>query len=232
GLTFPFYGYTMTDTLVTSDGTLAFSLPNQQYAGPIGRCFPTGEFHFFTIAPFRTDLDPSLGGAVRYGTIDGGKTFVLSYEQVPPHTGPAGATYTFQVLLHDDGRIVFQYHDLAALPGKLAVGLQRSPEETQQIGCGSTTPIANQLAITFQPQLNAAAWLSAPIDAGAVPPVTQREITATLQWARPLLVARQHGRIEITSNDPIRSVLVVDVGADMLPPPHERLLILPGKPDT
>jgi hypothetical protein len=58
GLEFPFYGYTVTDTLVTSDGTMAFSLPNQQYDGPIGRCFPTSEFHFFVIAPFRADLDP------------------------------------------------------------------------------------------------------------------------------------------------------------------------------
>ncbi|HEU5086718.1 MAG TPA: carboxypeptidase regulatory-like domain-containing protein, partial [Roseiflexaceae bacterium] len=30
GIEFPFYGYTVTDTLVTSDGSLAFSLPNQQ----------------------------------------------------------------------------------------------------------------------------------------------------------------------------------------------------------
>jgi hypothetical protein len=146
GIEFPFYGYIMTDTLVTSDGTLAFSLPSQQYSGPIGRCFPMNEFHFFVIAPFRADLDPSKGGAVRYGTIDGGTTFVLSYEQVPLHTGPANATYTFQVLLHEDGRIVFQYHDLAALPAKLGVGVQRSAEETQTIGCGSATPIGNQLS--------------------------------------------------------------------------------------
>ena len=230
GIEFPFYGYTVTDTLVTSDGTLAFSLPNQQYNGPIGRCFPTSEFHFFVIAPFRADLDPSKGGAVRYGTIDGGTTFVLSYEQVPAHSGPAGATYTFQVLLHDDGRIAFQYHDLAALPAKLGVGVQRSPEVSQEIGCGSATPIANQLAITFQPQLNAATWLHTPIDQGTALPNAQAEITATLQWARPLPRAIQRGRIEISSNDPIRSLIVLNIRADMLSPPYEHLLLLPGNP--
>jgi subtilisin family serine protease len=229
GITFPFYGYAMTDTLVTSDGTLAFSLPNQQYGGPFGRCFPTGEFHFFAIAPFRADLDPSRGGTVRYDTIDDGTTFVLSYEQVPAHIGPAGATYTFQVLLHDDGRIVFQYRDLAALPAQLSVGVQRSPEDAQAIGCGSAAPIANQLAIAFQPQLNAASWLRAPIDEGITLPTAQREITATLQWSRPFSDTVQHGRIEISSNDPIRSVIVVHVRADMRPPPYEQLLILPGK---
>ncbi len=227
GIEFPFYGYTLTDTLVTSDGTLAFSLPNQQYNGPIGRCLPTSEFHFFVIAPFRADLDPSQGGVVRYATIDGGTTFVLNYEQVPAHSGPAGATYTFQVLLHDDGRIVFQYHDLAALPAKLGVGMQRSPEDAQAIGCGSATPIANQLAVTFLPELTATAWLHTPIDQGIALPNAQAEITATLQWARPRPRAIQRGRIEISSNDPIRSVVVLNIRADMLPPPYEHLLILP-----
>jgi hypothetical protein len=228
GLDFPFYGYTVTDTLVTSDGTLAFSLPNQEYKGLIGRCFPVSEFHFFMIAPFRADLDPSQGGAVRYGTINDGTTFVLSYEQVPLHSGPADATYTFQVLLHDDGRIVFQYHDLAALPGTLGVGVQRSPEDAQAIGCGSATPITNQLAITFQPQLNAATWLHTPIAQGTALPNAQAEITATLRWARPFPQTIQRGRIEISSNDPIRSVIVLNIRADMLPPPYEHLLILMG----
>jgi subtilisin family serine protease len=229
GIEFPFYGYTVTDTLVTSDGTLAFSLPNQQYSGPIGRCFPIGEFHFFTIAPFRADLDPSKGGAVRYGRSDDGKTFVLSYEHVPPHGGPDGVTYTFQVLLHDDGRIVFQYHDLAALPAKLGVGVQRSPEDTQEIGCGPNTPIADQLAIAFQPQLNAATWLDAPIAQGVALPTAQQEITATLQWIRPYPRGIQRGRIAISTNDPIRPLTIVSIQADMLPPPHEHLLILPGE---
>ncbi|HEU5099193.1 MAG TPA: peptidase S8, partial [Roseiflexaceae bacterium] len=230
GLEFPFYGYTVTDTLVTSDGTLAFSLPNQQYSGPIGRCFPISEFHFFTIAPFRADLDPTRGGAVRYGTIDDGKTFVLSYENVPLHSGPDGATYTFQVLLHDDGRIVFQYRELAALPALLGVGIQRSPEDAQAIGCGPATPIADQLAIAFQPQLNATTWLDAPIDQGLALPTAQAEITATLHWNRPFPRGIQHGRIAISSNDPMRSLTIVSIHADMLPPPYEHLLILPGAP--
>jgi hypothetical protein len=230
GIEFPFYGYTVTNTLVTSDGTLAFSLPNQQYSGPIGRCFPVSEFHFFTIAPFRADLDPAKGGAVRYGTIDAGKTFVLSYEQVPQHDGPDGATYTFQVLLHDDGRIVFQYRDLAALPADLGVGVQRSPEDGQQIGCGATTPIGDQVAITFQPQLNAATWLQAPVSSGATLPTTQQEITATLQWRRPFPQRVQRGRIEISTNDPIRPLTIVTIRAAMLSPPHEHMLLLLGKP--
>jgi hypothetical protein len=89
GFEFPFYGYTVTDTLVTSDGTLAFSLPNQQYAGPIDRCFPTGEFHFFVIAPFRADLDPSL----RVSLLDRLEwTTILVVRLQVPHVDRAGAS--------------------------------------------------------------------------------------------------------------------------------------------
>jgi subtilisin family serine protease len=228
GIRFPFYGYVLTDTLVTSDGAMAFSLPNQQYSGPTGRCFPTGEFHFFVIAPFRADLDPGQGGTIRYGTINNGTTFVLSYEQVPLHGDSSGATYTFQVLLHDDGQIVFQYHDLAALPASLSVGVQRTPDDTQAIGCGSATPIAGQLAITFRPQLNAATWLDVPIAEGEVLPSAQAAITATLQWARPLWPAVQRGRIEISSSDSLHPVIVLNIRAEMLPTPHEQLLVLVG----
>jgi subtilisin family serine protease len=230
GMSFPFYNYTMTETLVTTDGMLAFSIPTQQYSGPLSHCFPASEFHFYTIAPFRTDLDPSRGGAIRYGTVDGGTTFVLSYEKIPLHNGPANATYTFQLLLHPDGRIIFQYGQLAALPLDLSAGVQQSPNVFQQIGCGSTTPIGQQLAIELQPQVNTSQWLRAPVAEGQVPAVSQQTITATLDWVRPGMNDFEYGRIEITSNDPIRSRLMVPVQVDMLPAPHEIWLWISSGP--
>jgi hypothetical protein len=228
GISFPFYSYTMTETLVTADGTLAFSIPTQQYNGPLSRCFPAGEFHFYTIAPFRADLDPSKGGAIRYGTIDGGSTFVLSYENIPLHSGPADATYTFQLLLRSDGRIIFQYGELAALPADLSAGVQESPEVFQQLGCGTTAPIGQQLAIELQPQVNAAQWLAAAVEEDQVLPMSRQPITATLSWVRPGPSDSEHGRIEITSNDPIRSPIIVSVQADMQAAPYETWLWIGG----
>ncbi len=98
-LDFPFFSYSFTETLVTSNGMLAFDRPlstDQE----VSSCLPDDRIYFYLIAPFRTDLDPSRGGQIRYGTLADRRTFVLSYENIPLHNGPLAATYTFQVLLH------------------------------------------------------------------------------------------------------------------------------------
>jgi hypothetical protein len=222
-IAFPFYNYVMTDTVVTSNGTLAFSTPNPPYNGLWRRCFPDTNIFFYEIAPFRADLDPSRGGSVRYGTADGGRVFVLSYENVPLHTGPASQTFSFQVLLHPDGRIVFQYQKLAELPSLLAVGVQNSATDYQELGCGADIPLHDGLAIELRPQTSAGYWMELDRSGGTIAPAGKQVVTATLGWVRagaePL-----RGRIEITSNDAIRSRLIVPINATMQPAPGEVFL--------
>jgi hypothetical protein len=221
GITFPFFSYSYTETLVTSDGTLAFSLPFQ-YDGPSSNCLPADEIYFYLIAPFRADLDPARGGSIRYATLAGGTTFVLSYENVPLHNGPLDTTYTFQVLLHEDGRIVFQYQKLAALPRRLSVGMQRTYSEPEQIGCGPQTPIRNDLAIEWRPQRSSTSWMTSDAGEGVLPPGGRQRIVVTLAWVRPDMAWRYRGRIEITSSDPFRPSITVPVDLTTLPAPHEQ----------
>jgi subtilisin family serine protease len=223
GIEFPFYGYTITDTLVTSNGALAFSIPTMPAGGLSRRCFPDTNILFYEIAPFRADLDPARGGAVRYATVEGGSAFVLSYENVPLHSGPLERRYTFQVVLRSDGRIVFQYQKLAPLPELLSVGVQRSESDYQELGCGSGTPIHDELAIELRPQPLATSWMRLARDAGTLKPGERLAIAAVLDWARPAGAALR-GRVEITSNDPIRSRVVVPISALTQPAPHERIL--------
>jgi subtilisin family serine protease len=221
GMEFPFYSYSFTDTLVTANGLLAFSLPNNPYEGLSTSCFPDTSFFFYEIAPFRADLDPSKGGQIRFGTLDRGRVFVLSYEQIPLHGGAPATTYSFQVLLYNDGRIVYQYKQIPALPNVLAVGLQRSVLEYQKIGCGKTAPIRDGLAIELRPQANVAQWLRLSETDGTLPPGGTRTITAKLNWAfsrAPI----QRGQIEITSTDPLRPLFEVPLSVAMLPAPQQR----------
>ena len=221
GIRFPFFGGVYTETLVTSDGMLAFSLP-MHYAGPASRCLPAEEFYFYMIAPFRADLDPRRGGVVRYGTAPDGATFVLSYENVPLHTGLPDATYTFQVLLHSDGRIVFQYQKLAALPDILSVGVQHTLTEVQPIGCGPTTPIGPGLAIELRPQTPATVWLASDTAEGELPPDGRADLAVTLAWIRPDYQQPYRARLEILSSDPLRPKVVVPVQVGLSAAPYER----------
>lgn len=230
GILFPFFNHALTETLVTSNGILAFDRP-LQYTAPDTRCLPDNQIFFYAIVPFRADLDPSRGGTIRYGTLPDQKTFVINYEQIPLHTGPESATYTFQVLMHDDGRIVFQYRELAALPNQLSVGIQRHPGRVQDIGCGATTPISNELAIELRPQTPSHIWLSSDHITGQVPPGEQRKVYALLNWARPGQPGIYQGRVNIFSDDPTQPLITVTAKALLQPAPHEAWLVfVPNSP--
>jgi subtilisin family serine protease len=228
GIDFPLFSNSYTETVVTSDGTLAFSEPQPGYSGPSSRCLPGFEMLFDVIAPFRADLDPARGGSVRYGTLPDKKTFVLSYENVPLHSGPITQTYTFQALLHDDGRIGFQYKHLDALPDALSVGIQKNyppygqPEQGyQQLACGLNAPLHDGLAIELRPQTPSAAWLGSDTREGIIPPGAQEIVSISLVWQRPQGNQLLRARILVDSSDRMHPAQTVPVEVAAQPAPIE-----------
>ncbi len=220
---FPLFSYSFTETLVTSDGMLAFDEPFT-YRGPVSNCLPDENIYFYLIAAFRADLDPARGGQIRYGTLPNHKTFVLSYENIPLHTGLVNATYTFQILLHDDGRIGFQYKQLAALPEKLSVGIQYAPAQIQQIACGAHSSLYNGLAIELRPQAPTSLWLAGDTGEGVILPGNQQILSVGLSWTRPTWPGLYRGRIVIDSSDPIHPSITLPVQVVFKPAPYERWL--------
>lgn len=223
GISFPFYSYVFTETLVTSDGMLTFDVPFG-YHGPTTRCFPADEIGFYLIAPLRADLDPERGGAVRYGTVGDGQTFVLSYEGVPRDDGPADETYTFQALLHRDGRIVFQYKSLPPPIPAISAGVQRSPWDYQEIGCGAGLALAEGLAIELRPQPPSSEWLAVIPAEGALGPGEQAQLEVLLSWTRPSGPGPYRASVRLTSNDPRSPTVTLPVEVRMLPAPYEQAL--------
>ena len=146
---------------------------------------PATEAFYNLLAPFRADLDPSRGGSVRYGTVNNGTTFVVSFEDVPTAAGPPDRTFTFQTLLHQDGRIVYQYRDLGALPERLSVGIQKNLNQVQRIGCGADTPIVPGLAIEFRPQFRPEGWVIVNPEKASLEPGASTNLTFTYFWQAP-----------------------------------------------
>lgn len=226
GIEFPFYSYILTDTVVTSDGTIMFVEPLLPYTGPVNRCMGYGEAFFYVIAPFRADLDPSQGGRIRYGTLTDRGIFVVSFEDVPLASNP-GARFTFQTLLHSDGRITFQYQELAPLPLALSVGLQRAPNLALEIGCGPQAPIQEGLAIELHPQPATGQWIPTPDLAGTLDPGTARNLSLNLNWTRPVspnAPSVYRARVLLLSTDPLRPIIELSLEALALPAPYEQHL--------
>jgi hypothetical protein len=218
GMAFPFYGQIYAEALVGADGVVAFSRPLA--GGSAGPCAPDGTLYLQSIAAFRAALDLSAGGRVRHARLpDGG--VVVSYEGVP---AAGGGSYTFQVALRPDGRVELRYGDLGPLPARLGVGVQRSPADSQQLGCGATAPVRPGLAIELRPQPSSAVWLRVPAAAGSLAPGATRAIPIAIWWAPPGPWPLR-GRVLVQSSDPRRPSLELPI--DSRPEPAAAQVFFP-----
>jgi hypothetical protein len=115
GFTFDYFGVPQSTVGISSNGYLAFSGPLDTYLNlPIpSSAGPNG-----VIAGYWDDLNPLLGGEVRYATLGTApyRRFIAQWSDVP-HYGIGEALHTFQIVLSETtGEIVLRYLDVP-LPG-------------------------------------------------------------------------------------------------------------------
>jgi subtilisin family serine protease len=195
---FPFFGKQFNTIYIGSNGVVSFIAPIVSDQ-PTTRCRPDRQIYLFSAAPFWADLDLSRGGRVHAAHL-AHDTVVVSYEQVPLRDAVTDETYSFQVVLHADGRIVFRYGELGVLPQQLGVGVQHVPGDDQTLGCGSAAPPATGLAMELRPQPAADFWLSGAT-IGSVQPGSQNQAMLTASWLPPGAWPFR-GRVRVVSSDP------------------------------
>ena len=225
GFAFPLFGNRYEQAVVAADGVLTFGPFAADYQPTTG-CLPDSSTSSPFIAPFRTPLDWTRGGVVRYATM--GNTFVISFEHVALRDAP-GETSTFQVVLALDGRIRFVYQHVGALPAGLAVGVQHTSFEAMTVGCGATTQLGDSMAIEFRPQPHPGTWLTFSTQDGVLAPGEQQILSITARW---LFAARPEpfrALLEITSNDPFHQTVRVPIDIRPQPAPHSLWVPLAGR---
>ncbi|XP_058488075.1 plexin domain-containing protein 2-like isoform X2 [Solea solea] len=97
---FPFYGHILKEITVTSGGFI--------YTGEIIHRLLTATQY---IAPLMANFDPSLSKNSTVFYFDNGTALVVQWNRVPLQDVSLG-TFTFQAVLHSDGRIVFAYKEI------------------------------------------------------------------------------------------------------------------------
>ncbi len=112
GFTATFYENTYSSILVSSNGYMTFGPFGIEYSNAdIPDPFEPNNF----VAPFWDDLNPGLGGAIKYQTIGSApqRIFIVQWDNVPPYGGSSDDG-TFQVKLYEEsGDIEFQYADVS-----------------------------------------------------------------------------------------------------------------------
>jgi len=119
GFSFPFSNATYTQVNIVSNGYLRFTTINNTYytnqtLSSIDASMPTA------ILPYWDDMNPANGGTITYdqfGTAPN-RYFAVTWKNVPHY--PNSGSYTFQVVLHEDGAIRFRYDSTSSTNGSSA----------------------------------------------------------------------------------------------------------------
>ncbi len=100
GFTFNFYGIDYTSAYVSSNGFITFS-PGLNSGCCEGQNIPEAAGPNNLVAGYWTDLDPSGGGTIHYGTtgLPGSRSFIVQFMNIPLIGG--ATTATFQIILHE-----------------------------------------------------------------------------------------------------------------------------------
>jgi len=139
GFAFPYYGADYTTVRVSSNGIVSFTDGSASYSN---QPLPNPSAPRTMIAPFWDDL--TVGSGDVYYQSDGSR-FIVQWENVL-HYG-SGGPYTFQLILHRDGSIVFQYDSMGSPQTSATIGMQNATASDALQIAFNTTYVHDQLAV-------------------------------------------------------------------------------------
>ncbi len=92
------------------------------------------------IAGYWDDLEPSLAGTVRYGTLGSAtnRRFVASWQGVPRYNG-FGTSHSFQIVIYENGNVKFRYGNDLANGSSATIGIEVDNSDFTQYSYNTTS---------------------------------------------------------------------------------------------
>ncbi|MBN2566068.1 MAG: S8 family serine peptidase [Candidatus Eisenbacteria bacterium] len=200
GFWFPFYGRTFREFHVCDKGFISF-LSRERPATNMP--LPSALAPPALIAPWWDNLRV-LGNGVYYHRYHG--RLILQYDYVLHAT--SNGRYTFQIVLHPDGTIGFQYLAMSGLCVSATIGLQNADKKDGLQVAYNSPYVHDSLAVRFSTR--PPAWLRIAPTSGIVPPGERVELTAVLD-PTGLEPGEYYSSLKVMTNDPADSVTIVPV---------------------
>lgn len=124
-IAFPFYsdisnGYSI--FYVNANGWLSFNYDGSLRQAPDG--FPSPNMGGAIIAPLLADLVMDSGSSIICGRLIASNAYAVTWQAFRQKGYPSGPTSSFQVVLHQDGRIDFNYRHVG-ITGPFVIGINR-----------------------------------------------------------------------------------------------------------
>ena len=178
--TFPFYEFTHTNVVVSSNGLIKFGTTTNLTFW-LNRSLPfRASTPHDVLAVWWDDLDPTVtrnaGGNVWYGTDNNGPggtpRAIITWDKIPHANYGSTNLFSFQALLHSNGDMICQYQDVRPLDLVNGAGRSATIGTENEVGDAASlysfngsTLLTNELALFFdygpgapgpQPVINAA----------------------------------------------------------------------------
>jgi hypothetical protein len=160
---------------------------------------------------FWDDLDLRTSGTVYYFNDAVNNRFIVEFKDVP-HYG-SGGPYTFQIILHSDGSILYQYQSISTPDNSVSIGFENSAGNDGLQMVFNNTYVHNNLAIKIEKGgLN---WLTENPLSGSIAPAGIQNVDLTFN-STGLALGTYTGKLRIASNDPVNPLKDVKVRLNVL----------------
>ncbi|MBK8553933.1 MAG: VCBS repeat-containing protein [Ignavibacteria bacterium] len=205
---FPYYGVSYPKLKICTNGWVSFDTASTDAAfnnSPI----PDSNEPNSIIAPFWDDLDLRSSGNVYYLNDVSNNRFLVQFNNVPHYNSGSGlGPYTFQVILHSNGSIYFQYLNMGSPLNSNTVGIENGAGNDGLQIVYNNTYIHNNLAVQIlSPGYN---WVSEDPVNGLIAGIGSQNVNLLFN-SSSLPVGIYTGNLKITSNDltnPVKNVAV------------------------
>ena len=206
GFNMNFYGTSHSTVNICTNGWLSFTELDSAYTN---QALPSAGTRVpkSLVAPFWDDMDLRTTGSI--WTHTDGSRFVVSWVAVPHYTtgGPAGGPYTFQAILHPNGKIVYQYLTMTPPKNSATVGIQNETRDIGLMSTFNTDYVHDGLAVQYSRTPD---WLSVTPETGSIPAGGQAVVSVEYD-ASELPYGEYAGNLRLSSNDPDEGVVDLPV---------------------
>jgi len=210
GFSFPFYGKNYEHFYVSSNGFIGFG-PSTDYANHTNTSIPSEKAPNNIVAPLWDDLSPEDGAIYYYKQRT---KLVVQFHRMTRYQDEG--TATFQIILHKDGTIVYQYKSLTNgfHTNSCTVGIENHDGSDGLEVSYNINFLQEQMAIRFAP--NRCSWLKIYQSAeGYIPPSQQVEISIGADTTSLVLDDYQCNLVVI-SDDLLNPVITIPVHLDVV----------------
>ncbi|HEX9252377.1 MAG TPA: S8 family serine peptidase [Ignavibacteriaceae bacterium] len=201
GFNCKFYGQEKNQIYVSSNGLILFNTINTNIFS--NAQIPSAADPNEYIAPFWDDLDGVSSGTVHYK--QEGSTFIIQFTGW--HKYSNSGSLTFQIVIHQNGKIVIYYNNMNATLNSATVGIENAAGNDGLQVAYNANYVANNLALEFAAEPD---WLSNNLNSGTLFNGNSVDVELTFR-AEDYPAGNYSMDFNVASNDPVNPTVTVPV---------------------